>query len=305
MEITTYQQGIMNEITRSAIYLLFQLKDTYDKDTLKADFEVLQKLVDGHSAVLGLGQHIIAQVKKENPFEIYTPKGKTAELAPETRCDLALWLKNDDEGVLMHQARQLIKVLSQRFTCTDITRSCTYLARKAKGENINHDLSGFVDGTANPKAAKRIKAAIIQTGDRSLIGSSCWALQKWQHDFGWLDKAGKQAKETLIGRSLTDNHEFKNNPPFSHISRTEQESFDPEAFMWRRSMPWVNDRLEGGLMFSAFMTDFYPFKAQLKRMTGEIDGIFDGLFTFSKIEYTTFLWCPPFRKGKLDFALFA
>ena len=134
-------------------------------------------------------------------------------------------------------------------------------------------------------------------------GSSYWVVQKWQHDFNWLDRAPQHAKEEIIGRSLDGNREFSDNPVSAHVKRTAQESFVPEAFMWRRSMPWVNDELKGGLMFSCFATSFYPFEAQFARMTGEEDGVVDGLFKFSRVKQTVFLWCPPFAKGRLKLPL--
>ncbi|MBK2125446.1 Dyp-type peroxidase [Fangia hongkongensis] len=298
MQIIKYQQGIMDVIPRSAIYLLFSLNEK-KKGHLKETLMSLQKLVDGQEAVLGLGEKVMKEATNST-YEVYTPEGKEEKLSPKGDCDLALWLRDEDEGVLLHKARQYVQVLSAAFEVMDIVRGCTYLARKEEDDFVNHDLSGFVDGTANPKGEERLATAIVQTGDDKLVGSSFWALQKWRHNFNWLDKASQQAKEEIIGRSLTDNHEFEHKAAFSHIERTEQESFDPEAFMWRKSMPWYNDALEGGLMFSCFATSFRAFKVQLNRMCGNEDGIVDGLFRFSKIHYTTFLWCPPFVKGKLD-----
>lgn len=141
--------------------------------------------------------------------------------------------------------------------------------------------------------------AFIESDNKYLNGASLWSLQKWQHDFQSLSQIAKGQKERLIGRSLDDNREFSDNEPFAHTKRTAQESFSPEAFMWRRSMPWVNEKFEGGLMFSSFASSFYPFEAQFNRMSGNEDGIVDGLFKFSKILYTSFFFTPPFVQGKL------
>ena len=59
--------------------------------------------------------------------------------------------------------------------------------------------------------------------------------------------------------------------------RTVQESFEPEAFVVRRSVPWA-DKGGEGLMFVAFGQSLDAFEAQLRRMAGQEDGILDGLF---------------------------
>ncbi|WP_119344368.1 Dyp-type peroxidase [Facilibium subflavum] len=297
LQMIRYQKGIMADLPASAIYLFFQLED---KTHLKESLQVLQKLIDGESAVLGLGEQIMQKSSQKMPYHPYMPKGNQKKLAPAWRCDLVLWLRNSDQGTLMHQARQIIKALKDAFSCIDITRACTYEASYKEDLMVSHDLSGFEDGTENPKQDDRYNVAIIDDKKKYLHGGSCWAVQKWVHDFDWLDKASLQAKEAAIGRSLSDNRELENAPDSAHVKRTEQESFDPEAFMWRRSMPWIDDKLQGGLMFSCFARSFYPFEVQFNRMTGEDDGVVDGVFKFSKIKHTTFLWCPPFFKGKLD-----
>ena len=64
------------------------------------------------------------------------------------------------------------------------------------------------------------------------------------------------------------------------MKRTAQESFSPEAFVLRRSIPW-SDENAGGLNFVAFGKSFDAFEAQLKRMVGAEDGITDTLFEFT------------------------
>jgi putative iron-dependent peroxidase len=83
------------------------------------------------------------------------------------------------------------------------------------------------------------------------------------------------------------------------VKRTAQESFAPEAFLMRRSMPW-NDAMRAGLMFVAFGRSLDAFEAQLNRMVGAEDGIVDALFRFTKPVTGAYFWCPPVTQGKLD-----
>ena len=83
-----------------------------------------------------------------------------------------------------------------------------------------------------------------------------------------------------IGRERESNEELDDAPTSAHVKRTAQESFSPEAFQLRRSMPWASEHRQG-LLFVAFGNSFDPFEALMNRMVGADDGIVDALFDFS------------------------
>ncbi|MCA9569717.1 MAG: Dyp-type peroxidase, partial [Myxococcales bacterium] len=87
-------------------------------------------------------------------------------------------------------------------------------------------------------------------------------------------------------------------PQTAHVKRTAQESFDPEAFVVRRSMPWADARGEG-LVFLAFGRDLTAFEALLHRMVGLEDGLTDALFRFTRPVTHAAFWCPPVTGGRL------
>jgi putative iron-dependent peroxidase len=88
-------------------------------------------------------------------------------------------------------------------------------------------------------------------------------------------------------------------PASAHVKRTAQESFDPEAFVVRRSMPWATGE-RAGLMFVGFGHSFDAFEAQMRRMAGLEDGVVDALFQISKPVTGAYAWVPPMRDGQLD-----
>jgi putative iron-dependent peroxidase len=109
-------------------------------------------------------------------------------------------------------------------------------------------------------------------------------------------------QDFAVGRRRSDNEELEDAPESSHVKRTAQESFEPEAFVLRRSMPWAMSN-KAGLMFVAFGRSFDAFEAQMRRMAGLDDGIVDAMFRISKPVSGAYFWCPPMRDGKLDLRL--
>jgi putative iron-dependent peroxidase len=140
---------------------------------------------------------------------------------------------------------------------------------------------------------------VVQGRGPGLDGSSFVAVQQWLHDFDLLDAMETPETDDLIGRHLDDNEEFDEAPESAHVKRAAQESFEPEAFILRHSMPWAED-LQGGLVFVAFGRSLDAFEAILRRMAGLEDGIQDGLFRFTRPLTGAYFWCPPVRDGKLD-----
>jgi len=132
-----------------------------------------------------------------------------------------------------------------------------------------------------------------------LVGGSFAALQQWQHDWDAFERMVPAAQDAMIGRRRSDNEELGDAPESAHVKRTAQESFTPEAFVLRRSMPWA-EGMRSGLMFAAFGCSFDAFEAQLRRMAGLEDGVVDALFQMSRPVTGAYVWCPPLRDGRLD-----
>lgn len=110
--------------------------------------------------------------------------------------------------------------------------------------------------------------------------------------------AGDNAPNSTGIAGLADNEELDDAPPSAHVKRTAQESFTPEAWLLRRSLPWSGPTGEG-FMFVAFGHSFDPFEAQMRRMVGLDDDIIDACFSFSRPTTGGYYWCPPLANGHL------
>ncbi len=210
---------------------------------------------------------------------------------PSTQTDIWCWIRGDDQGRLMHAGRDIAALLRPAFGRDRMADGFTY--------DGGRDLSGYVDGTENPEGDAARDAAIVADAGAGLDGSSFVATQQWLHDLTHFATLPQMERDNIIGRRLSDNEELDDAPVSAHVKRTAQESFDPEAFILRRSMPWANENGEG-LQFVAFGATLDAFEVQLRRMTGQDDGIVDGLFRFSRAVSGSYFWCPPVAGGRLD-----
>jgi putative iron-dependent peroxidase len=234
--------------------------------------------------VLGLG-HPIGGLRA---FPSYAGAGFTV---PSTPSALWCWLRGDDRGELLLRSRAIQRAAVPAFVIETVIDAFQY------GDSL--DLTGFQDGTENPKGKKAAEAGILQgQGDR-LDGSSFVAVQQWVHDFDRFDAMPRDDQDNAVGRRKSDNEELPDAPASSHVKRTAQETFTPQAFVLRRSMPWA-DGARGGLVFVAFGKSLDAFEAQLKRMVGAEDGVVDALFKFTRPISGSYFWCPPMKDGRLD-----
>lgn len=282
------QAGILLPLPANARYLSFDLADLAAAPSC---LRALHDLVDGENTVVGFGLALAtaldANIQGLKRFPLITAPGLSIESAPEAAW---IWLRGDDRGELLHRSRRVAHALSPAFELKEVCDAF-------KHEN-GRDLSGYEDGTENPVEEEAVTAAIV--GDASaLAGSSFVAVQRWLHRFDRFEAMPRDEQDNAIGRRRSDNEELDDAPESAHVKRTAQESFTPEAFVLRRSMPWAEGN-EGGLMFVAFGHSFAAFEAQLNRMIGNEDGIVDALFKFTQPVSGAYFWCPPMKDGKLD-----
>ncbi len=264
---------------------------------LSAAMQRLASLVDGRHAVLGLGLPIVSALGAAVPGLRAFPQFPAAQVAvPTTPTALWCWLRGDDLGELVQLTQRLRHALEPALQLEHLVDGFRY----GKGPNGHGlDLTGYEDGTENPHDAAAVQAALILADAPGLQSSSFVAVQQWLHDFVAFDAMSTAEQDDMVGRRRSDNEELDDAPASAHVKRTAQESFEPEAFVLRRSMPWTAG-MQAGLMFVAFGHSFDAFEAQMRRMAGVDDGIVDALFGMSKPITGAYFWCPPVLGGVLD-----
>lgn len=281
-----YQTGILADpVPPLARHLFFTLESS---EHLAAALRRLAVLADGDATVVGFGKSLLQTLDVQlDKLRIFPAMSADGIDIPSTQHALWCWLRGEDRGELLHRTQALIAALAPALKVVQVTEAFRY--------KTGHDLTGYEDGTENPVDQAAVEAAI----DSEKPGGSYVAIQHWVHDLASFKALPQQEQDHIFGRRLSDNEELDDAPESAHVKRTAMEDFEPEAFVVRRSMPYI-DADEAGLVFVSFAKTLDFFEMQLRRMIGLDDGIVDGLFRFSRPVSGGYYWCPPTDNGQLQ-----
>lgn len=279
-------QRVLSPPPASARFVTLRLVDGGDHaDALR----VLARHTDP-SAIVGVGAPLVDRLGRPVPGLAPFP-GELAPLMPATQGALWLALLHDDRGDQLDASLRLTDLVAGAFAIDEEVDAFSYRGGR--------DLSGFVDGTANPSGDDAVAAAIVAGRGPGLDGGAFATVQRWVHDLAAISGMPEAARDHVIGRRLVDDEELADAPASAHVKRTAQEEFDPAAFVVRRSMPWGNAR-EHGLYFVAYGESLDRFTRLARRMVGRDDGIVDALFSFSRAVTGAMYFCPPVVDGRID-----
>jgi putative iron-dependent peroxidase len=220
-------------------------------------------------------------------------RGFPGDLMPFPATQHALWLAltHGEGGALFDAGRAFARRVAADLELVEEIDAFFYRGGR--------DLSGFEDGTENPTGDDAARAAIVAGRSDGIDGGSFVAVQRWVHDLDTIERMTPEARARTIGRDRESNDELEDAPASAHVRRTDQESFDPDAHVVRRSMPYGGVR-EHGLYFIAYGESLDRFERQLRRMAGAEDGVPDGLLLFTRAVTGGYYFCPPIRAGRLD-----
>ncbi|AZL73892.1 MULTISPECIES: Dyp-type peroxidase [Pseudomonas] len=284
-----FQQGLLaTPVPAHARHLFFAL-DCHE--ALPTVLDQLIAEVDGQSLILCVGAPLAKALGREVPGLRSFPQLDAVVENPATQHALWLWLRGEERGELFLRAQALQAMLAPALRLVDSVDG--FLHRGG------HDLTGYEDGTENPVDQDAVDAAIVPGDVPGLAGSSFAAFQLWKHDLNYFKALPQDEQDNIIGRRLSDNEELDDAPESAHVKRTAQESFEPEAFVVRRSVAWADER-GAGLAFVALGYSLDAFEVQLRRMSGLEDGVVDGLYRFSRPLSGGYYWCPPMGEAGAD-----
>lgn len=252
----------------------------------RGDPAALWRVLQGMSmpqVVIGIGAPLAHAVGVRVPgLEPFARLQRGRFTMPATQHDLWALVPGPDAGRVFEGADPLQAALAPVAQVVSSTSLFNY--------RQGRDLTGYQDGTENPKDDDAWAAALVPEGP--LAGGSFALVQGYLHFRARFASMGPAACDDVVGRRLVDDVEIPEAPETAHVKRTAQEDFDPPAFMLRRSMPWGGPRRHG-LQFIAFVHDLDVARRQLQRMMGLDDGRQDALLSHTQAESGAFYWCPP------------
>ncbi len=216
------------------------------------------------------------------PFETIVDRDDM--VAPATQCDVFVWI----------QSNQRDEVFARGLAWTQALDSVAQLKQEEHGFLLrdSRDLTGFIDGTSNPKDDERLEVALIDSGYHT--GGSYVMTQRWLHDLTAFHAQQIEEQERVIGRTKKSSIELdeEHMPRDSHVSRTEIEREGSEVEIYRRSTP-TGGMTDAGLFFLAFSAELQRFKWILDSMFGKTeDKVRDHLLTFTKPLTGSFYFAP-------------
>jgi putative iron-dependent peroxidase len=249
------------------------------------------KLTFDERIICGIGAPLVRALGAEVPgLHDFVALSGPGGAFPSTQGALWFFLGGTDQGEVLHRARRLVDALGDSVRLDEDVPSFVY--------GTGRDLSGYEDGTENPKGEKALETAFGPAGP-TRTGSCFVSTQKWIHHLSVFERLSQTARNHVIGRDLESNEELEDAPESAHVKRTAQESFEPEAFLLRRSMPWGDVR-QHGLYFVAYAATLDPFERILRRMAGLEDGTSDALLTMSRAVTGGAFWCPPVVENRSE-----
>ena len=277
------QAPILKPVTPVGTVLVFDLDPGQDP---KKGLAAIRKEPAAGDMIVGIGTPLAlvlgAKIDGLRGFPAMSGKGVAF---PSTQGALLISIYGEERGAVLDRAIEIQRKLGAGWRLLEEADTFRYRGGR--------DLTGYEDGTENPKGDAALEAAIRPDG------SSFVAVQRYIHDLERFNANDAPARDAIIGRRFEDNEEIPDAVATAHVKRSAQESFDPPAFMVRRSMPWGTVK-EHGLVFVAFVENLDRFERVLHRMAGLDDGHVDGLLGFTRAVSGGYYWCPGLKDDGLD-----
>jgi porphyrinogen peroxidase len=289
--VGTSQPGIFVEKNR----IFHALEFKANKDSSLAKIKSAIQTATGAAKTLSV-EHVIAFGSamwgdlnaNSNPVKVpifETVGDPNGNHAIATQHDVLIWLSGTSHDDVLDAALAINTALADVLNLQLDQPGFTY--------RDSRDLTGFIDGTANPKDDVRQEVALIPQ-DLPGAGGTFMLSQKWVHNLANFNALSEGDQERVIGRTKPDSIELTGDamPETSHVSRTDVKQ-DGVAFkIYRRSFPF-GGASEHGLYFLAFSFDPMRFDVMLRRMFGvSVDNLRDKLTEYSKAVKGSYWFAP-------------
>ena len=201
-------------------------------------------------------------------------------IAPTNTYDIYIEIRSDRADVNHIVSDKVCQLLGDSVELIEQTRSFRYLDGR--------DLTGFVDGTENPKGFHRRDIALInEQADENFAGGSYLHIQRYRHNLTLWNTLEQAHQEDVFGRTKLENIEFDETEklPTAHTKRANlKDDHGNSIEIVRQSMPYGEMKVQG-LFFVSYCNTPKNFETLLHNMIFKDEhGNYDHLLDFTQAE---------------------
>jgi putative iron-dependent peroxidase len=283
------QSAIIPEPGESALFLVLRVNDpSRNRSAVARALANIPAMTKKIGAMDSRARFASAVAIGSELWDVLLPKRRPAGLrpltaisagglnAPSTGGDLLVHIVSRRHDLNFELAMRVRRELAGAVEVMDEVHGFRYLDSR--------DLTGFIDGTENPKSRERTAVALVGAEDRNFAGGSYVFTQRYVHNLEKWSALGINDQEFAIGRRKRDSKELsaRLKPPTAHISRVTIEENGEELKIVRHSFPYGTVS-EAGLFFIAYCRTLDIPERMLQRMYGAAgDGLHDRLMEFTR-----------------------
>ena len=288
------QAAIFDQSSRLHLYLEINFQNQsveQQKASLKKLRTYCREAEPEVKSVMAFGNRFWSTIKPEQTIPSladFPGYGSGDRRAPATQADLLIWLQTNQSDNLIDVRMKLCMVIKELSLEVHLCEGFVY--------RNSQDLTGFIDGTANPKEDARYEVTQIPAYQPG-AGGSFVLTQKWQHRLDVFSQLAVSEQEKVIGRTKIENVEFEGDemPVNAHVGRTDIKVDGVTQKIFRRSTPYV-EGVHAGLYFLAFSADLNRFDNLLRSMYGlSGDSTSDRLLDYSQPLSGSYWFAPNFE----------
>lgn len=292
------QLGVCAEANIHGLYLLFNANDGRE-DFIRGVLAQLPGLFDEFGERFSEAMLTGMVAIGVNYWDVLYPDKRPALLRPFPAMehdgyampgepfDILVQIRSDRADVNHLMGIQICAMLSNSVDLVEQIKGFRYLDGR--------DLTGFVDGTNNPKGMRKRQVALVGPEDPDFAGGSYIHVQRYRHHLRRWEALDVLEQEKVMGRTKIKNQEFASSkkPPTSHIRRTDiTDDFGQPMEILRQSMPYGDMRIQGLYFMSCCKTPEHFERMLQSMLKGDGHGNSDALLNYTQAETGAAFFAP-------------
>lgn len=293
------QFGICAEPSLHGYYLLFNVIDddnVYLRQALSRLPQLFENYAEHYSeanltGVVAIGANYWDELYPQARPKELLPFAAIAcddRIAPSVSFDLYIEIRSDRADVNHIVSSKVSELLASSVDLVEQVRAFRFLDGR--------DLTGFIDGTENPKGYHKREVALVnEDNDVEFANGSYLHIQRYRHNMQLWNAIEQEEQEDVIGRTKVDNLEYPESEKAdtAHTKRVNLKDKNGKSIeILRQSMPY-GDMKTQGLFFVSYCQSAKPFEMMLKAMIhSDAHGNFDHLLKYTQAETGASFFAP-------------